>query len=522
MSSLPRWVEHPWLTRFWVRAVLLIAAGLLLPLAFAPFNLWPLGWLSLALVFFVLRVSAQKPAKSSGKQLFLLGWLFGLGLYGFGLSWVYHSMQVVNTPAWLSVLMTSLFCAAIGLTSGVNFLVWHWLQTRIQTHWHWILFAALWVIFEWLRSWIFTGLPWLLVGSSVSDYWLSGWLPVVGVYGVSFFIAAASALLVTAWFNGQNRYCWGWVSAAMVLLFGLGLLAKQVHWTSAQGSSIDAVALQGNIDQRTKWQRKRIIPTFELYRDFTLIHSDADLVVWPEAAITEVTSQAEDLLNALTAVADATDTAIVTGIIADGVDEAGRYQMWNALLGLGNASGEYYKTQMVPFGEYVPFASLLRGVIEFFDLPMSALVPGPRNPEVLHWDQTDMAPLICYEIAYPGLVRKLARDAGIIVTVSNDSWFGASIGPHQHLQIARIRAMETERPVVRATQDGMSAIIDGEGQVLAIAEKFQRTAIRAEIQPAQGLTPYLRFGHLWQIGLLIALIGWLYFKRRSASEADRL
>ena len=487
-----------------------LVGGASATLAFAPFGWWPFMLVSMAIALWLL--PSSRP--------FLTGWSFGSGFFLAGISWVYSSMKVVDTPTPLAVAMTTLFCVAVGLLFGLQFKLHHWLFNRLKQvkedsgqHMHFALFPVTWVLFEWLRSWLFTGLPWLYAGTAVTDTWIAGWLPLGGVFATSALLAIAVALAGWAWAGPSVlRSVFVALFAAGVLLGGLGL--QQLTWVKAADNPLAVVALQGNIDQRTKWNLENILPTYELYRDFTLEHTDADLILWPEAAITTFTSQAIPFVDELNQIGQDSQTAILSGILTDVRDEDGRFRVWNSVIGLGQAQGEFHKTRMVPFGEYVPLESLIRGLIDFFNLPMSSISPGPSQQEAITWQHQGetlvVGTAICYEIAYPNLVRQRATDSQVLITVSNDSWFGGSIGPHQHLQIARVRAIANGRPVIRATQDGMSAIVDHQGNVQALAEKFVQSAIRAEVYPTTGQTPYNRFGHSWLmlLGLLMLSYAW--------------
>lgn len=501
---------HPFLTTVLqhkaTHPILALLGGSFITLSLAPFNLWPFAFLSLAIAYFLQNLPAPE------NRPFFHGWLFGLGLYGSGMSWIYAAFRVSDTPVPLALIMIIIFCASIGLMMALQFKAHQLLKTGIEdskiAKFSWVLFPLTWVGFEGLRSWLFSGLPWLFVGTSATENWLGAWLPLVGIYGTGLFYCLT--IVAVFKFVGSKTSVW---SACLLLIWVGGQSLNEVEWVEVQPDKVEAVALQGNIDQRTKWNRDQILPTFEAYMALTTNHLDADIIVWPEAAITRVSTRATSFLNELDTLGKETNTAIITGILTDQhLPEQGT-TYWNSIYGLGNAEGKYHKTRMVPFGEYVPFDEILRGLFSFFDLPMSALIPGPVGLPKITWqngqssaESIKIGSLICYEIAYPELARQASMDSNLIITVSNDSWFGGSIGPHQHLQLARVRAMENGRPIIRATQDGMSAIIDYHGEILVSAPKFVRTAIRATLELTEGQTPYNRFGHKWLLYLIMAAL----------------
>ncbi|PTY36990.1 apolipoprotein N-acyltransferase [Saccharospirillum sp. MSK14-1] len=486
-----------------VLSVLAVLFGLLLPLALAPFYLWPLAWLSIAGYFWVVH-----QARSS-RQAFWLGLCFGAGLFGLGISWVYASMRTVHTGVALSVLMTTAFCLGFALLSALQ----AWLYHRFLAGRRGALTLgapALWVMFEWLRSWLFTGMPWLLAGYAHTGTWFGQLSSLVSVYGLSLALALAAAQLTRLVAAGRAAR-WGMISAVLATLlgFGAGALWPADHWTTAS-DRIRAVAVQSNIAQTDKWRSDMLRPTLDFYGRQAGLHADVDLMLWPEAALTARPERLSTYLSQLDQLGLDRNQGIVTGIINS---EDGRF--FNTLLGFGTASGEYRKQHLVPFGEYLPFDAQLRGLINFFSIPMSTMSPAQTPQRTMPWNyagQTrQLAPVICYEAAYPGLVRQLARDSDLLIMVSNDAWFGDSLAPHQHLQITRMRAIENGRDIVRATQNGISALIDARGRIVQRSAQFEIAAVKGDVQLRQGITPYQRFGgQAWLLlpVLMLVLCRW--------------
>ncbi|WLI73041.1 apolipoprotein N-acyltransferase [Halomonas alkalicola] len=465
--------------------LLALAAGVLTTLTASPFELWWLGPVAVGLVY--LGIQALTPGQAA-----LRGWCYGLGLFGSGASWVYVSIHDYGyTGVPLAVFLTALFVASMALFLAVTL----WLYRRLTgPRLAFLAFAGAWVLGEWLRTWLFTGFPWLLLGSAHVDSPLAPWAPVGGVYLLSLITALTGTLLVE--FLARR-----WWAAAPVAALWLIPLALPTQWTQPAGEPLRVALLQGNLDQLIKWTPEGQREAANIYAELTRTQpDDLDLIVWPEAALPMFEDQARPILERVQSNLSP-DTALLTGILQR--DAEGRY--FNSVIGLGNAEGEYRKEHLVPFGEYLPLESLLRGTIAFFDLPMPAMTPGPSGQAPMVAAGTTIGNAICYEIIYADLVAERARDSALLMTVSNDTWFGESIGPLQHLQMARLRALENGRYLVRATSNGVTVIVDPMGRITARAPPFEMTSITGEVRPMAGLTPFTRTGS-WPTWLLAALL----------------
>lgn len=465
--------------------LLALAAGVLTTLTASPFELWWLGPVAVGLVY--LGIQALTPGQAA-----LRGWCYGLGLFGSGASWVYVSIHDYGyTGVPLAVFLTALFVASMALFLAVTL----WLYRRLTgPRLAFLAFAGAWVLGEWLRTWLFTGFPWLLLGSAHVDSPLAPWAPVGGVYLLSLITALTGTLLVE--FLARR-----WWAAAPVAALWLIPLALPTQWTQPAGEPLRVALLQGNLDQLIKWTPEGQREAANIYAELTRTQpDDLDLIVWPEAALPMFEDQARPILERVQSNLSP-DTALLTGILQR--DAEGRY--FNSVIGLGNAEGEYRKEHLVPFGEYLPLESLLRGTIAFFDLPMPAMTPGPSGQAPMVAAGTTIGNAICYEIIYADLVAERARDSALLMTVSNDTWFGESIGPLQHLQMARLRALENGRYLVRATSNGVTVIVDPQGRITARAPQFEMTSITGEVRPMAGLTPFTRTGS-WPTWLLAALL----------------
>lgn len=490
------WISRPG----WPGHLIAMAAGALTPLALAPFDLWPLGLLSIALFYLGLREAA-------GRGGFWRGWWYGFGAFAAGTSWVYVSIYEYGAaPVPLAALLTLLFVVGLGLFFALP--AWLWCRTlrreRAPLN-NALAFAALWVALEWLRSWLLSGFPWLYAGYGQLDGPLAGLAPLGGVWLLSFSLALSAALLVSlpAWRGPAPR-----ALAALLLLAApwlAGLLLKEQAWTSPAGEPLKVVAVQGNVEQNLKWQPQQLQAQLALYRELTLAAPAADLYVWPETAVPVLKEYAEGYLEVMSQQVRERQAALITGLPVREVDAQGRPRYYNALQALGEGEGLYFKQKLVPFGEYVPLQDLLRGLIAFFDLPMSDFAKGPADQALLSAKGYRIAPFICYEVVYPQFAAGLAASSQLLLTVSNDAWFGRSIGPLQHLQMAQMRALESGRWMIRTTNNGVTALIDPWGRLSAQAPAFERTLLQGEVVPMQGLTPYLRWG-LWPLGSLCLLL----------------
>lgn len=475
--------------------VLLLAplGGALVTLSLAPFELWPAAVLGCAIYAYLL-------ASCSTRQAIWRGWLFGAGMFGTGVSWVYVSIHVYgNASIPLAVALTALFCAGLALLHALQ----AYLYARVirpLPGGMLLGFAAIWVLGEWLRSWLLTGFPWLYLGYAHSDTWLAGWAPITGVYGLSFAVAFSASCLFLAWRSRQTATL---VSYAVLLatLWGGGLMLRPIEWVAPASELPLSVAIyQPNIPLEKKWDRREYPDILRQYERTLRPMFNQDLILWPESAIPRVYDQSRSFFDPIARRASLSDTTLISGIPTR--DSNNRY--YNSIIALGQGSGQYDKQRLVPFGEYVPLEQWLRGLIDFFDLPMSSFSSGRSGQAPLQVGNYRVGPLICYEIVYPELAAKSARRAELLVTISNDSWFGNSIGPLQHLQMARMRALENGRYLLRGTNNGVSAIINHRGQIVMQSEQFVETTLVGDAQVMLGNTPFTSFGSL---PLLVAL--WL-------------
>ena len=469
---------------------LALIAGLLFPLAFAPYGLWPLLLVSVALAYWV---QASAP---SAKAALLGGWVYGLGMFGFGVAWLQVSMTDYGyMPLWMAVPATAAFAALLALFYGAAF----WLTRRFRGGG--LMFAGAWVLADWLRGWLLTGFPWLYGGYALIDTPLAGLAPLGGIWLMTL---AAVILPVTAVELVLRR---GRGTGPLVLSLALivaGVVGGQFSFTHAEGERQQVALVQGNVPQDLKWLATMRKETREIYAGLTEGLPEGTLVVWPESAMIEFYQDIDDFVDEQGEAVAAKGGALISGLPwRDESRTPTTYHNSIAVVGTADDDGVYHKQKLVPFGEYVPLQGLIRGLIPFFDLPMSSFTPGsPRQPN-LYALSHEIAPFICYEILYPELVASRTGGADVLLTISNDAWFGTSAGPHQHFQMTRLRALETGRWLLRGTNNGITAVVDHRGKVVERLPQFERDVLVSEYQPRQGETPFMLAG-VWPT-LLLAL-----------------
>ncbi|MCM8595799.1 MAG: apolipoprotein N-acyltransferase [Candidatus Accumulibacter sp.] len=513
--------SFPWR---WVASLLLGAASVA---AFAPVGWFPVSWLSLGGLFALL--CSEVDGLRRPRHGALLALAYGLGLFLSGVSWVYVSLSVFGgMPVALAGLATVLFCAVLaGFPALAGALFVHlatcgWLARAL-------LFAAVWVLTEWLRGWTFTGFPWLAAGySQTPPSPLAGYAPIFGVYGVSLFCALFGALgheIGRRWLSTTACPARRWLRwcpllpilcAAAILL--AGAMLHDLRWTEASGRSIRVALLQGNVAQDIKWRPEYFAESLRTYYRLAL-ENPAQLTVMPETALPAFLDQVPvAYLEALRELALREHGDILLGIaIAEG------RQYFNAAVSIGASPAQRYrKVHLVPFGEFVPpgFARIMA----LANIPMSDFSAGSDGQRPLQIAEQRVAVNICYEDAFGEELIGALPEATLLVNLSNVAWFGDSLAPTQHLQIARMRALETGRMMLRATNTGMTAIIDVDGRVRSALPPFSRGALTGEVSGYAGATPFVAWGNWPVIGcaLLIVCVCTVARQRRWVAKGSRV
>ena len=485
-----------------------LLSGLAFPFAIAPFFIWPIAILSLLGLLFSLKDSSHKEAA-------IRTWLFGFGKFSVGVSWIYVSMHSFGgTPAILAILMVGLFAAFLATFPAIFIYVFHRFYNKKNSPalLSILAFSALWFLYEWFRSWILTGFPWLFAGDAQLHTWLNGWAPILSVYGLSFFTALSAASLYYAFIKKNITYL------LLLIIWPIGFMLQDIQWTQPTGE-LKVSAVQGNIAQEIKWLPEQRRPTLNAYLDQTRQHWDSDVILWPETAITELKDRFQVQLDFINEEALDNKTAIITGIPFRYTEGPFIGEFHNSILAIGTGDGLYHKQKLVPFGEYIPLESLIRGLLPFFDLPKSSFKKGSDTQELLKVDNNEslflLAPFICYEIVYPNFVANMAKESDMLITISNDAWFGDSLGPKQHMAIAQMRALETQRYLLRSTNTGITALVNHKGEIIKQLPTNKRATLTAIAQTRQGLTPFMMFG-IWPLlilsFLILAIGGWMQRK----------
>ena len=482
-------------------------AGMLLPLAFAPIGIYLFAIISPALL-----LALWLPLNP--RQTFWRGFYYGLGFFGVGVSWVFISIhRYGDTNTILSLLFTLLFVAVLALFTATQGYLFSKLFPQDNRAKVLIAFPAIWILMEWIRTWLFTGFPWLLLGYSQTNSPLRSFAAIVGVYGLSFIIVLSSSLLVLIFRDGL-RY---WYKSLLPfgLLWMAALLLIPVQWTHPLGKTLQISLVQGNIPQSIKWEPQQAAASLDIYQHLTSQHWNSDIIIWPESAITFLLPDAISYLKVIDATAKQHNTAVLSGIpIPVMNDQNNSVNYFSSMIVMGAGYGHYFKQHLVPFGEYVPYQDLLRGLFGFLNLPMSDFSDGPAHQHLLVAKGINIAPFICYEIAFPHLVLTTLPQANLLVTISDDTWFGDSFAPGQHLQMGQFWALATGRYVLFSTNSGITAIIDPTGKILNTIPKFQQTVLTGTAQAMTGTTPAVILGNIWSLLIitLLLMLAWLFRK----------
>jgi apolipoprotein N-acyltransferase len=473
-------------------------------LAFAPAALAPLAVLCLAGLWWLWRDAP--PARAAR-----LGFLFSAGLFLAGTYWLYTSIHVFGrAPLPIALLLMVGLAAIMGGYTAVLSAVLARVAPGARLAQLLALYPAGWVLMEWFRGWFLSGFPWLALGYSQIDTPLAGFAPLVGIYGVSLLTALIAGIGVAV-VETRGRVRGLLVAVVVAALAGGGLLGR-VEWTRPSGAALSVALVQGAISQDLKWQEENRARTLEVYRDLNRQALGARLIVWPEAALPALYHEVVPFLTPLYREAQAHGSDLAIGLLRYDF-EAKVYR--NGLVALGADEEWYYKRHLVPYGEFFPVPEFVREWMRLNDLAYSDLAPGAEDQPALDAAGQKLGATICYEDAYAVEQLDVLASATLLINVSNDAWFGDSSAPHQHLQIARFRALEAGRWMMRATNNGVSALIDPSGRVVARTRQFEPEVLRGSVVPHTGLTPYARLRNWPVLGVcLVLLLAALPFRRR--------
>jgi apolipoprotein N-acyltransferase len=486
------------------RAVIALAAGAALAASFAPLNLWPLAVLCPAVLMWLWQ---DTPAREAAR----LGFCFNAATFAAGTYWLYISIHGFGgAPVWLALFLMLGLIAIMGLYhAALGYAAGRWLPRTGMVRWL-IALPAGWLLIEWWRGWFLSGFSWLSLGYSQTDTWLAGFAPVVGVYGISALLLVSAGALATLALGTRRARLIAAVVLIVPWLSGAGLW--QLSWTHPSGAPVSVAVIQGAIPQDQKWIDSNKDTTLKLYQSLTEKALGIPLIVWPESAPADVANDLVPYLDNLYAEARAKHSALVLGVLRaesaaagkGGEDRADETRYFNSVLALDDTVSWYDKHHLVPFAEVFPVPRFVRSWLRLMTLPYSDFTPGAAEQPPLAAAHLQLGATICYEDAYGSSMLAVLRRADALVNVTNDAWFGHSTARHQHFQVARMRALEAGRYLVRAANDGISAVVGPHGEVLARAAEFQPVVLVSRIEPLKGLTPYAVVGN-WLIVSLAAM-----------------
>jgi len=493
-----------------IQSLIAFIAGAALTMAFAPFDLWPLAVACPAVLFSLWQGASPRRAA-------WLGFLFSAATFLAGTYWLYISIRGFGKApiAVAIILMLGLvaimgaYCALIGYVAA------RWLPRTGALRWL-VGLPGLWVLVEWFRGWFLSGFPWLSLGYAGINSWLAGFAPVAGVYSLSLIFAVTAGAVVAAAF-GEKRL--RWVAIAMVMAIWMGGWAlRQVSWTQPSGAPISVALVQGAIPQDEKWQLAERERTLRLYRELSEQGFGAQLIVLPEASLPQIAEELGSYLEPLERDAEARGSTVIVGLLRY---EPQTDRFFNSLFALGKPGGRYDKRRLVPFGEFFPVPASVREWMRLMSLPYIDMTPGAEEQPLLEAAGAKLAATICYEDAWGTLGIDALGKSSLMVNVTNDAWFGDSTAAHQHVEIARMRSLEAGRYQVRVANDGITAIIDARGAVLARIPRFKAAVLKGAVVPYDGLTPYLRIGNWPIVGacIILCLVAVAWAGKRNPSRA---
>ena len=477
---------NKFLNSYW--PIFSVLAGAATTLAFAPFDLSALVFFTLALAFYFWN-------RLSLKQATFSAWLFSLGLQCTGVGWIYHSVHTHgDAPAVFAILLVFLLCCYLSLYVALAvYTVNRFLPNNAKLRLL-VFYPAAWLVFEWLQGYVMTGFAWMQLGYTQIDLPLSGFAPILGNHAISglvAFCAGVMLVLIILWqdfWKGMQSKKIAALLLSVVMLWLSGAYLKTISWTHADGEPIRVSMVQANIAQQDKWKKGMRQSTLDLYRDLSLAQQDVDLIVWPETAVPDYWYRVVPYIKQLREDMRQKDADLLLGIFVKN-DES---RLLNSVM---NINGEiYHKRHLVPLGEFIPLRFLIKFFNRFVNIPMSDIASGDDEQPLLKAAGVPIGISICFEEAFSRDVLKDLPEAKILVNVSNDAWFEDSHEAHQHHAIARMRALETGRYMIRSTNTGITSFIGPHGEVIKQLPQFEIGVLKANVQPMSGSTPFVRWG----------------------------
>ena len=485
--------------------LLALFCGLLFPLGFAPFDYWPLTILSISLALYLISEKVEN-------NTFLLGFFYGIGQWGFGISWVYVSIHYHgNQGIFSSLFITSAFILFLSLYTGLTFYLVNKFKTSNKNLDYLIIFPVVWVTVEVIRSYLFTGFPWLIVGGSLAGTSVGGWIPILGIYGASILCVMISSCLVL-FFKIKKKKHWSPALIIVIILLSSFTLSK-TNWTK-EISTIQASVYQPNLTLKEKWSSEGVRKTMSMINSSISDAQEGEFIIFPETAIIFDKENLSSWFSDIEKEAQLRNISLISGIIAKDLKNPSLIERYNRIEGFGAIKGHYDKIHLVPFGEYIPLRDYLDKFLDILGINLINTLPG-KSYSLIKTDNIAVSASICYEVAFNDLVRKTAKKGNLLVTISNDTWFGSSIGPEQHLEIAQSRALEHQKSLIRATNSGISAIIDKKGNIVSRQGFFEDKQIKEKVFIYEGKTPFSVVGNWFIYGYIMLIYMYLLLYKRT-------
>ena len=481
--------------------VIAVFLGLLFSLGFAPNDAWFISVFSITCLHFLIQGTNKK-------ELFWIGYSFGLGLWSLGISWMFVSIYFYGNIGFiLSIFLTLIFIGILSIYFGVTLFLYYYLRSSSRIS---VIFSLpiAWIIIEYLRSILFTGFPWLISGTMLADTILDGWTPIIGAQGNSFLLLVLSSLLFL-FISEFKKYKTALLSGTFIfLLLFSSFSLKNIEWTSLE-RSLNASIVQTNLELDEKWSTKGVAETKNMMQVALDNAEEGEIIVFPETALIFSENEIKDWLDYINLKAELKEVTLITGI----VEREESFKVRNRILGLGMANSHYDKVKLVPFGEFIPFEAQTGKLFDILGLRLTNTIPGEQI-NTINAGNIRVSASICYEIAFSDLIRKTALESNLLVTISNDTWFGSSYGPIQHLEIAQNRALEHKKTLLRSTNSGISAFISRNGEIIEKQGYFEDKLLKKEINLYAGETFYAKYGNLPLFIILSAIFIFLLNLKR--------
>ncbi|ASK77779.1 apolipoprotein N-acyltransferase [Paraphotobacterium marinum] len=492
-------------------------SGAISTLSFAPYSLWFCSFISIFILLAILDKS------KTNKNAFSIGFFWGLGQFYTGVSWIWVSMHLYGGMSWyINIFLISALIFYLSVYPALFGYFYNKLKKRNYLN-YLVIAPLLWILQEQLRGHLFTGFPWLSLGYSQINSPISSLAPIIGVTGLSYLVIFISGFLLLF---SKTRNLKVWVTIIPIVCITI-VFYNKVWTTPKENKKFQVYLIQGDIKQSTKWDPDYISQSIEKYINLTIDsiikmkkqksnHVPA-IIIWPEAALSIPENQISSTIKEINSIGNKNNVVILTGSI---YSHNGKF--YNSIIALGsknqtnnNEYQRYMKHHLLPFGEYVPFSNLLRKLGPFFNLPMSDFTPGKYKQNNFNANGIIISADLCYEILFPEQIRNnVNSDTDVLLTLSDDTWFGKSIGPSQHMQIAQMRALELGKPLLRGTNSGITAVVNIHGKIEKRLPMFKTDILQAEVMPYEGMTPYGKFGYLLTSVFILLNIFWgLIFSR---------